>query len=127
MWQGHTDRDDVSDGDMADVGWLTVGESEEMTRVHLLANGVRTRGPICGHHVSLIVWFILLCKIYGGVRGVRPPDLPHLRAPSHDRPTNRPQVLLIMYGCLKLFKVTCLYIGRGVGPGLSPEPMVVFT
>jgi hypothetical protein len=83
--------DDMSDGDMVDVGWLTVGESGDDT-CPLVANGVRTRGPIRGRHVSLIVWFILLCKIYGGVRGVQPPNLPQRITPSHDRPTIGPRV-----------------------------------
>ena len=30
---------------------------ERLTRVILVANGMLTRGPICGRHVSLVVWF----------------------------------------------------------------------
>ena len=30
---------------------------ERLTRVLLVANGMLTRGPIRGRHVSLVVWF----------------------------------------------------------------------
>ena len=61
--------------DVATFGWLTVVESGNDT-CPLVENGMRTRGPIRGRHVSLVVWFMVVCKIMG-VRGVRPPDLPH--------------------------------------------------
>jgi hypothetical protein len=57
--------------DVATFGWLTVVELGSDT-CPLVANGMRTRGPICGRHVSLIVWvvvIIVVCKMYG-VRGV---------------------------------------------------------
>jgi hypothetical protein len=47
--------DDVSGGDVADVGWLTVVESGDDTCLWV-ANGMRTRGPIRGRHVSLVDW-----------------------------------------------------------------------
>jgi hypothetical protein len=61
MWQFH---------------WLMVVESG-VTRVIWLANGVRTRGPIGGRHVSLIILVMWLYIKYMGVHGVRPPDLPN--------------------------------------------------
>jgi hypothetical protein len=42
---------------VADVGWLRVVESGADT-CPLVANGMRTRGPIRGCHVSLIVWLM---------------------------------------------------------------------
>jgi hypothetical protein len=60
-------------GDVADVDWSIVGESDVDT-CHWVANNRRTRGPIQGRHVSLTGWLRSLCKNVGG-RGVRPPDL----------------------------------------------------
>jgi hypothetical protein len=55
---------DISSGtacdDVATSGWL-IAASKELTRVRLWANDMRTRGPIRGHHVSLIVWLNGLC------------------------------------------------------------------
>jgi hypothetical protein len=74
-------------------GWLLVNWIA--TRVRFWANGMRTRGPIGGLHVSLIIWFIYgFVKFYGGVRGVRPPDLPHSpRLHPIARPLGHPLVL----------------------------------
>jgi hypothetical protein len=49
---------DRTSGDVADVGWLIVGESGADT-CPLVANDMRTRGPIRGRHVSLIVWLLV--------------------------------------------------------------------
>jgi hypothetical protein len=45
--------DDMSGDDVARNYWLAAVESGSDT-CPLVANGVRTRGPICGHHVSLV-------------------------------------------------------------------------
>jgi hypothetical protein len=66
-WHGMTSAayvsDDVSNirgDDVATSGWLTVVESGVDT-CPLVANSMRTGGPIRGRHVSLIVWLNGLC------------------------------------------------------------------
>ena len=49
-------------------------------RVSFIANNVRTSGPTHWRHVSLYFYLNWLCKIIWGVRGVRPPDLPHCQS-----------------------------------------------
>jgi hypothetical protein len=39
------------------VGWLLA--NRVLTRVSLAANGMRTRGPMLGRHVSLVGWLIM--------------------------------------------------------------------
>jgi hypothetical protein len=51
--------DDVSGDDMARNCWLEAVELGSDT-FPLVGNGVRTRGPIRGCHVSLIVWFMVV-------------------------------------------------------------------
>jgi hypothetical protein len=43
---------------MAVVDWQ-MWSNERLTRVLLVANGMLTRGPIRGRHVSLVVWLKL--------------------------------------------------------------------
>ena len=43
------------DGDVADIGWLILGESD-VDMCHWVAYNRRTHGPIQGHHVSLTGW-----------------------------------------------------------------------
>jgi hypothetical protein len=75
------------------VGWRLT--NQEMTRVSLVASGMRTRGPIHGHHVSLIIWLFGYVKTCGGVRGVRPPDLPNAqRLRTTLLPTSHRMVLI---------------------------------
>jgi hypothetical protein len=77
-WQGRTIHTMMCQvDDVARIHWLMVVESNRMTRVIWLANGVRTRGPIGGRHVSLIILVMWLYIKYMGVCGVRPPDLPN--------------------------------------------------
>ena len=59
-WQGRTDRTMMCQVMMwqAIVGWQLL--NREVTRVRLVANGMRTRGPIHGHHVSLVVWVMVV-------------------------------------------------------------------
>jgi hypothetical protein len=45
--------------DVASICWLAVVESGSDT-CPLVANGMRTRGPIRGCHVSLIVWLLVV-------------------------------------------------------------------
>jgi hypothetical protein len=54
-------HDDMAVDDVAHFYWLVVGESDVDT-CHLVANNMRTRGPIHGRHVSSLVGYILLCK-----------------------------------------------------------------
>jgi hypothetical protein len=56
------------------------------------ANYMRTRGPIGGCHVSLIVWLCrygLLVQNFGG-RGVRPHDLSSMQRLHNVKLTNMP-------------------------------------
>jgi hypothetical protein len=39
------------------VGWLLA--NRVLTHVSLAANGMRTCGPMLGHHVSLVGWLIM--------------------------------------------------------------------
>jgi hypothetical protein len=92
--------DDVSDGDVAYVGWLTVGESGDETC------------PLGGK------WYedtwpnpwaprVTRCLGYGccvktmGVCGVRPPDLPHYVTPLYNRLTNAPTPYDLTYNPLQ--------------------------
>jgi hypothetical protein len=56
-----------------------------------MENDMRKRGPIRGRHVSLIGWLVVVCKIYGILRGSTSGPPQHL-TPSHDRPTIGPRV-----------------------------------
>jgi hypothetical protein len=48
--------------DVAHFYWLML-TSHVLTHVWLLANRMRTRGPIWRRHMSLIIWLLVLCKI----------------------------------------------------------------
>jgi hypothetical protein len=52
------------------IGWQL--SNPEVTHVRLLANGVMTCGPIHGCHMSLIVWFMVVCKNYWESAGFDP-------------------------------------------------------
>jgi hypothetical protein len=94
--------DDMSGDDVASNCWLAAIESGS-DMCPLVANGVRTRGPIRGRHVSLIVWFMVVCKIMG-VCGVRPPDLPHYVKPSQTSADQCARMVLVIYVVPNIFK-----------------------
>jgi hypothetical protein len=110
---------------VATFGWLTVVESGSDT-CPLVANGMRTRGPIRGRHVSLVVWvvvIIVVCKMYG-VRGVRPPDLPTAQTLIQTPITNRATAHTLIYICFGLYlKPLVGIVGAATGPGLA-QPLV---
>jgi hypothetical protein len=101
-------------------GWLLANGI--VTRVRFWANGMRRRGPIGGRHVSPSFWFIWLYKIYMGVHGVRPRDLPiAIRLRTTALPIGY-HMLRVTYVGSHLFILNVLYFGREVGPGLGPDP-----
>jgi hypothetical protein len=110
---------------VATFGWLTVVELGSDT-CPLVANGMRTRGPIRGCHVSLIVWvvvIIVVCKMYG-VRGVRPPDLPNAQTLIQTPITNRATAHTLIYIYFGLYLNPLVgTVGAVTGPGLA-QPLV---
>jgi hypothetical protein len=120
-WQDRTDRTD----DVETFGCLTVVESGSDT-CPLVANGMRTRGPIPGRHMSLVVWvvvIIVVCKMYG-VRGVRPPDLPNAQTLIQTPITNYATAHTLIYICVGLYLNPLVgTVGAATGPGLA-QPLV---
>jgi hypothetical protein len=106
-------------------GWLKFFESRSDT-CPLVANGMRTRGPIRGHHVSLVVWvvvIIVVCKMYG-VRGVLPLDLPTAQTLIQTLITNRATAHTLIYICFGLYLNPLVgIVGAVTGPGLA-QPLV---
>jgi hypothetical protein len=111
--------------DVATSGWLTVVESGSDT-CPLVVNGMRTRGPIRGRHVSLVVWvvvIIVVCKMYG-VRGVQPPDFPTAQTLIQTPITNRATTHTLIYICFGFYlKPLVGIVGAATGPGLA-QPLV---
>jgi hypothetical protein len=71
------------------IRWLL--ENWVLTRVLLTTNNMRARGPIHGHHVSLVDWFmIVVCKNYWESAGFDPRTSPHHITFSYNPPTNAP-------------------------------------
>jgi hypothetical protein len=84
--------DDVLGGEVVGIDWLTVVESGDDT---CLVDGKwyeDTWPNLWAPRVTRWLAKWLYVK-FMGVRGVRPPDLPHSIAPSHDRPTIGPRVI----------------------------------
>jgi hypothetical protein len=85
----------------------------------LAVNGMTTRGPVNGHHVSSIYWF----KTYVVGRS-RPRDL-RAGAKTWQRAANQvpPVVPCYIYGAIYIYMfVYACGLGRTTGPRLSPSP-----
>ena len=75
-WQGRTIMVTWQVGDVANAGWLFVGEYDDET-CPFWANDMRTRGPTRGRHVSLIRSSLFLCvKVYWESVGFDPRTSP---------------------------------------------------
>jgi hypothetical protein len=81
--------------------WLS---NRVLTRGTLAANDKRARGPMPGCHVALIDWsLVVMLKVYVGVRGIRPRDLPpYERLNKH--------ALAISPAIIPCYTVQCNYI-----------------
>ena len=78
-------------GDVADVDWSTLGESDVDT-CHWVANNSRTRDPIQGRHVSLTSW--LRSSIYKILEAT---GFDPWTSPSHSIFTNSNNQLATVY------------------------------
>jgi hypothetical protein len=107
-------------GDVAGCCWLMIIEWGDET-CPLVANSMRTRGPIHGRHVSLIFGSYGCCIKYMGVYGVRPRDL----LPQHRAFAQLPGHWAIEWFLFDIWfqYILTLFIvlnGGGSGWGLAP-------
>jgi hypothetical protein len=119
MWQDRTDRMEV----MWQLLVVCSLENTVITRVALVANGMRARGPIHGHHVYLVGWSILLCKIVCGSSWGSTPGPPPLYKPYQISAYHYTTVFFLkcMRGLIYLNLHICVS-GKGGGSGPSPDP-----
>jgi len=86
-WQGRTIMLTWQLDDVSRFYWLVVVQSGDGT-CHLMANDVRTRGPIGGRHVSLVYWLMVFWFInqkFMGSTGFEPVTSHYAKVFKHIR------------------------------------------
>jgi hypothetical protein len=78
-------------------------------------------GQVIGCHVAPRYLLLFCLSKYIGVRGVRPPDLPHRIVPSQSLSDQWTTVYALLYIWIGIYlNLNYVIVGRGSGRGLAP-------